>query len=252
LDTATSPGQPDTAIPWHQVIDRIDRVRRSLVWVVLVLLGGTALSWNFADRAFALLARPLTTALLAAERDPRLIFTSLTEPFVIYFSIALLGGFTLALPLLMGLTWRLIAPISGGGGLLKALGFAGASTILFLLGLAFGYLVLLPFVVNYLLGVAIQFEYALTIREYLKFTLRLLLAMGIAAQLPLISFTLARLGLVTAHQLLRWLPYSVLAAFVLAALITPPDGVSQVLVAVPMLVLYLVGVAVAALARRRG
>jgi sec-independent protein translocase protein TatC len=68
----------------------------------------------------------------------------------------------------------------------------------------------------------------------------------------LISFTLARLGLVTAHQLLRWLPYSVLAAFILAALITPPDGVSQVLVAVPMLVLYLIGVAVAALAGRRG
>ena len=126
-----------------------------------------------------------------------------------------------------------------------------ASTYFDVAGLAFGYGVLLPFVVRYLLTVAEDFQYAVTVREYLRFALRMLVAMGISAQLPLMSFVLARFGLVTAGRLLRWLPYAVLAAFVLAAVITPPDGISQVLVAVPMLVLYLFGVLVAALATPR-
>jgi sec-independent protein translocase protein TatC len=79
----------------------------------------------------------------------------------------------------------------------------------------------------------------------------MLIAMGISAQLPLMSFVLARFGLVTARRLFRWLPYAVLAAFVLAAVITPPDGISQLLVAIPMLVLYLLSIVVAALATPR-
>ena len=177
--------------------------------------------------------------------------TSLTDPFVIYFSVSMLGGLLVALPVMMSFMWRLIAPLGIGRGLLKAAGFVAASTALFGLGLAFGYLVLLPFVVTYLLEVARDFQYAITIREYLKFALRMLVAMGVSAQLPLISLVLSRFGLVTARLMLRWLPYAVLGAFLLAALITPPDGISQVLVAVPMLALYMVGVLVAALAARR-
>ena len=79
----------------------------------------------------------------------------------------------------------------------------------------------------------------------------MLMAMGMSAQLPLISFVLARFGLVTARRLLRWFPYAVLAAFVIAAVITPPDGISQLLVATPMMVLYLLGVVVAAVAAPR-
>jgi sec-independent protein translocase protein TatC len=78
---------------------------------------------------------------------------------------------------------------------------------------------------------------------------RLLLIMGVSAQLPLLSFVLTRLGLLHPRTLWRWFPYAVLLAFVLAALITPPDGISQVMVAVPLLALYLAGIAVSALAR---
>jgi sec-independent protein translocase protein TatC len=252
VDTATTPAPPlsPAGIRWDSAIERIDEVRRRLIWVVLALLGGTAASWGFADRAFEFLAAPLTRGLQEAGRDPRLVFINLTDPFIIYFSVALLGGLLLTLPVLMALVWRMLAPLGLGRGLLKAAAFVTCSTLLFLGGLAFGYGVLLPFVVDYLLGVARDFQYALTIREYLGFALRLLLAMGVSAQLPLLSLVAARFGLVTAGRLLRWLPYAVLAAFVIAAVITPPDGVSQVLVAVPMLVLYLLGVLVAAIAGR--
>lgn len=251
MDTATSTNSGVSSIPWDSVIDRINRVRRGLVWVVLTVLVGTAAAWAVADRIFSFLAAPLTEALADAGRDTRLVFTHLTDPFVIYFSVALLAGLLLALPVLMALFWRTVAPLGLGRGLFKAALFVLSSTLLFVAGLAFGYGVLLPFVVRYLLTVAEDFQYAVTVREYLRFALRMLVAMGISAQLPLMSFVLARFGLVTAGRLLRWLPYAVLAAFVLAAVITPPDGISQVLVAVPMLVLYLFGVLVAALATPR-
>ncbi len=218
------------------------------MWVVGALLLGTILGWGVSDRVFNFLALPLTRALADAGRDPRLMFTHLSDPFVIYFSVAMLFGLLLALPVVMSLVWRVIAPFGLGGGTAKAVAFVISSTTLFLLGLAFGYWVLLPFVVRYLLGVAEQFQYAVTIREYLRFALRMLIAMGVSAQLPLVSFVLARFGLVTGGRMIRWLPYAVLAAFVLAALITPPDGISQVLVAVPMLLLYLLGAVVATFA----
>ena len=233
------------------MINRINALRRSLLWVVAALLLGTASGWSVADQVFNFLAAPLTTALANAARDPRLTFTSLSDPFIIYFSVSMLLGLLLALPVIMSLFWRVVAPLGLGRGAAKAVVFAFASSVLFLVGLAFGYWVLLPFVVRYLLRVAEEFRYAVTIREYLRFALRMLIAMGISAQLPLMSFVLARFGLVTARRLLRWLPYAVLAAFVLAAVITPPDGISQLLVAIPMLVLYLLSIVVAALAAPR-
>ncbi len=233
------------------MINRINALRRSLLWVVAALLLGTASGWSVADQVFNFLAAPLTTALANAARDPRLTFTSLSDPFIIYFSVSMLLGLLLALPVIMSLFWRVVAPLGLGRGAAKAVVFVFASSVLFLVGLAFGYWVLLPFVVRYLLGVAEEFRYAVTIREYLRFALRMLIAMGISAQLPLMSFVLARFGLVTARRLLRWLPYAVLAAFVLAAVITPPDGISQLLVAIPMLVLYLLSIVVAALATPR-
>ena len=248
MDTATTSNPSDPTVPWDHLIARINALRRALLWVLVALLLGTGVGWGVADRVFEFLAAPLTTALADADRDPRLVFTHLSDPFVIYFSVAMLLGLLLALPVVMSLFWRIIAPLGLGRGAAKAFVFVISSTALFLLGLAFGYWVLLPFVVRYLLGVAEQFRYAVTIREYLRFALRILLAMGLSAQLPLVSFVLARFGLVTARRMLRWLPYAVLAAFVLAALVTPPDGISQVLVAVPMLVLYLIGVVVAAFA----
>ena len=251
MDTATSPNQSGPIVSWDHVISRINALRRSLLWVVAALLLGTGAGWGVADRVFNFLAAPLTTALANATRDPRLAFTSLSDPFIIYFSVAMLLGLLLALPVIMSLFWRIVAPLGLGRGAAKAVVFVAASSVLFLLGLAFGYWVLLPFVVRYLLGVAEEFRYAVTIREYLRFALRMLMAMGISAQLPLISFVLARFGLVTARRLLRWFPYAVLAAFVIAALITPPDGISQLLVATPMMVLYLLGVVVAAVAAPR-
>ena len=245
MDTATSSSGAEPLINWGEVFDRLDKLRRSLMWGVIALLVGTAAAWSVSDRLYNFLASPLTDALRARGDDPRLVFVSLTDPFIAYLSVSFLAGLAIALPVLMTIFWRLVAPIGLRQSLAHAFTFVVFATIMFVAGAAFGHQILLPFIVNYLLSVAGNFEYAITVRDYMRFSIRLLLALGLSAQLPLVSWVLSRFGLVTARQMLRFFPYAVLVAFFLAALITPPDGVSQVLVAVPMLVLYLFSAVVA-------
>jgi sec-independent protein translocase protein TatC len=238
-----------TTSPLIAVLTRLHEIRRQLLWSVGAVMAGTIISWSLSEHIYALLAQPITHALEERGLDPRLTFTRLTDPFIVYLSVSFLGGIVLATPLLMAQIWRLLSPRSEGRRLRAAFAFVIIATILFLCGLAFGQFVLLPFVTGYLLDLAEGLQGMVTAREYLRFAVRLLLIMGVAAQLPLLSFVLTRLGLLNARTLWRWFPYSVLVAFLLAALITPPDGISQILVAVPLLGLYLSGIAVSALSR---
>jgi sec-independent protein translocase protein TatC len=246
--TSDSTAVADT--PLVALLERIERLRRRVGWIVGAFALGTVASWGASEHLYRLLALPLTDALIERGDDARLAFTHLTDPFVLYFTVAILGGVVIAMPVV--LTQVFIA-FSGGRGrrtALALLAFVIMGTLLFAAGLYFCHRILLPFAVDYLLDVGGDFEQAITIREYLKFALRLLLALGLAAELPLVSLYASRLGIVTARDLVRWLPHTVLAIFVLSAFITPPDGASQVLVAVPLIALYVVGIGVAAVAGR--
>ena len=236
--------------PLATLLEGIERARKHTVWTLVALAVGTSLCWNRAGAIYAFLARPLTDALVARGQDPRLVYTGLTDPFILYFSVSLFGGLVLALPVLLAQLFVVLAPRLRARRLLAAVAFVGSATGLFLAGLVFGYEVLLPFVVAYLLKVGSAFQHAVTVRDFLRFAVRLLLALGVAAELPLVAFAAARLGVVNARQMLRVLPYAVVAAFILGAWLTPPDVLSQVLVAVPLLALYLIGIGVAALAGR--
>jgi len=249
VEAATQSEQDQATSPLMAVLTRVHQIRRQLMFSAAAVMIGTIISWSFSDHIYFILAHPVTQALDERGLDARLTFTRLTDPFIVYLSVSFLGGIVLAVPLLMAQLWRLLSPLSEGRRLRAAFLFVTLATLLFLSGLAFGQLVLLPFITGYLLDLAEGMQGMVTAREYLRFAVRLLLIMGIAAQLPLLSFILARMGLLDARTLWRWLPYAVLVAFVAAALITPPDGISQVLVGVPLVALYLSSIAVAALAR---
>jgi len=249
VETATQSEQDQTTSPLMAVLARVHQIRRQLMFSAGVVMVGTIISWSFSDHIYSLLAYPVTQALDERGLDPRLTFTRLTDPFIVYLSVSFLGGIVLAVPLLMAQLWRLLSPLSEGRRLRAAFVFVILATLLFLSGLAFGQFVLLPFITGYLLDLAEGMQGMVTAREYLRFAVRLLLIMGVSAQLPLLSFILARTGLLDARTLWRWLPYAVLVAFVSAALITPPDGISQVLVGLPLVALYLSSIAVAALAQ---
>lgn len=241
---------PDDDSPLQALLAGLERARKLTVWTLLALLLGTAAGWVWSSHLFRLLSRPLTEELAARGLDTRLVFTGLTEPFILYFSISLLTGLVVALPALAMQLYVIAAPrVRLRSSALAAL-FVVTTTALFLMGAAFCYFVLLPFGIRYLLDIGVQFDHAITVRDFLRFAVRLMVAMGFAAQLPLLTFTAARIGLVTARTLWRWFPYATLIAFFMAAWLTPPDGMSQLLLAAPLLVLYLIGIGVAALAGR--
>lgn len=236
--------------PLRVLLAGIERARKLTVWTVLALVAGTGVSWAYAREIYAFLALPLTRELAERGQDPRLVFTGLSDAFILYFTLSLLGGVIVATPILSAQIYLLVVPRIRARSAVALAAFAIAGTALFIGGMAFCYFILLPFAIAYLLDIAAQFETAITVRDFLRFTTRLLLAMGLGAQLPLVSLVAARAGIVTARSLWRWFPYAVLTAFVLAAWITPPDGMSQLLVAIPLLGLYLIGIALAALVGR--
>lgn len=244
--------RPDNeSSPLRTLLQGVERARKLTVFTLLALAVGIGLGWVFAEQLFEFLARPLTVELVRRGEDPRLGFTGLADPFVLYFSISLLCGVIVATPVLTGQIWLVIAPRLRRRNVLAATGFVLCATLLFLGGIAFCYLVILPLAVAYLLEIGGDFDSIITVRHFLRFTVRLMLGLGVAAELPLLSLTAARFGLVTPAMLLKGLPYALIGAFILGAWLSPPDLLSQFLVAAPLLVLYLVGVGAAALATRR-
>ncbi len=215
------------------------RIIRILVaWVI-----GAAAAWNFSEQIFALLLAPAVDA-LGGEQTLQAIAP--TEIFFTYLKCALLAGFVFALPVIFWQIWSFVAP-----GLYpnekNAIGpFVFVSTFLFAGGAIFGYTQVFPLMFGFFTGFDNEFvQSAWTMREVFALTTRLFLAFGIAFEMPVFVFFLAITGIVDARTLWRGTPYAVLGVFILAALLTPPDWISQIFLGVPMIFLYLLGVGVA-------
>jgi sec-independent protein translocase protein TatC len=178
----------------------------------------------------------------------QLAFTELSGPFMLYIKVALLTAIFVASPFLLLQLWLFLRP-----GLYKrerrlAVPFIIFTSLFFVAGGYFGYLVAFPMVVRFLLGVGEDFKQVVTIGTYFSMMSKILLGLGLVFEMPMLIFFLARLGIVTAGQLIRWFRWAVLMIFVVAAVITPtPDVATQTVFAVPMMLLYLLGIVVAAL-----
>jgi sec-independent protein translocase protein TatC len=224
------------------------RIFRILItWVI-----ATALAWSFSEAIFGLLLEPAVTAL----GDRGLQAIAPTEIFFTYLKSAVLAGFVLSLPVTFWQLWAFISPGLYESEKTAVAPFVLISTLLFAGGATFGYAVVFPLMFEFLTGFDSDFvQSAWTMREVFALTTRLFLAFGVAFELPVLVFFLSIAGIVDARTLLRGTPYAVLAVFVTAAILTPPDWVSQIFLALPMVVLYLLGVGVAFLfggARARG
>ena len=204
----------------------------------------------FADDLILLLTRPLRRI----NPDlPMLIGTGLAEAFVSKVKVSFIAGLFLASPVVLYQTWRFVAP-----GLYKnekgfIVPFVLFGSLFFVGGAGFCYVAVLPVAYGFLVGQFsdVAVEPALRISEYLTFTSRLMLAFAITFEMPVLTFFLARTGLVDHKVLLRFARYAVVVIFIVAAILTPPDVVSQILLAAPLLVLYAVSVGVAYMVHRK-
>jgi sec-independent protein translocase protein TatC len=238
-------------------------LRQRLIWGVVAVGVGIVASMAFSRHLLAFVMRPLSVDLILQRRPPFLlqrpkatppevIFTAPAEAFWAHLKVALLAGVVLALPVVLVQVWRFVEP-----GLLPkekkfALPFVLLSTISFAVGLAFCYVVVLPGALNFLLSFDPNLKPMLKVGEYIDFSVKFLLAFGLIFELPLGITIAARLGMVTPRFLARNRKYAILLCFIAAAILTPtPDIFNQLLMAVPMYLLYEVGIIAARIMARR-
>jgi sec-independent protein translocase protein TatC len=219
-------------------------LRKRLVHAAIAIAAGFALTYTYVDTLMRWFTAPLVAALPKGQQ--RLIFTGPAEAFMVQLKVALIAAVILVLPYLFWQLWLFIAP-----GLYKkeqqaALPVVAAACILFACGFAFAYFVVFPVCFGFFTGFATDYLSPMfSIKEYLAFGLRLLLMFGLVFELPLVSYILSRIGIINHRLLSKYRRHAIVAIFVVAAVFTPPDVFSQLMMAAPLLVLYEISIWVA-------
>jgi sec-independent protein translocase protein TatC len=228
------------------LLEHLVELRRRLLWSVLALLSFFFVAFYWSDELLAFLGQPLLEAYdrVGAGGDQQtLIYTKLYEAFFTKIKVAFFAALLFAFPVIANQLWGFLAP-----GLYKnekraLLPFLLATPILFFFGAAMAYYIAMPTVFTFLLemqgetdGVSLQALPA--IGDYLSFSMSLIFAFGLCFLVPIALMLVERAGIVTLEQLKRFRRYAIVVAFVIAAIVTPPDILSQFLLAVPMIILY--------------
>jgi sec-independent protein translocase protein TatC len=210
---------------------------RSRLIVSFVAVGiGFFVAYFFKEKLFELLMKPLTDVM--GEGD-QLIFTNLPEAFFVYLKTAFLAGVMAASPVILYQFWKFVAP-----GLYKKervvlLPVVFLCSFFFIGGALFGYFIVFPYGFKFFLGFASEFIRPLpSMKEYFSFASKLLIAFGVVFELPLIITLLSRLGLISVAFLKKNRKYALLLFFVVAAILTPPDVITQIMMAFPLMFLY--------------
>ncbi|MFO7692039.1 MAG: twin-arginine translocase subunit TatC [Vicinamibacterales bacterium] len=231
-------------------LDHLDELRRRLVAAALSLAFGTIVAFFFIGRIFDFIMRPLYEMLPAGSK---LIYTEPTEAFMLNVKIALLAGLVIGAPLIMLQVWLFIAPGLYAHEKRFALPFVLMASLFFVSGAAFNHYVLFPLAWVFLASFSSDYMMMMPrIAPVFSLYAMLMLAMGLIFEMPAVVLVLARMGLVTAGFLWRHIKYAVLIIFIASAVITPTgDMVTQSLMAGPMIVLYLVSIALAWMVGKR-
>lgn len=215
-----------------------DRLVKSFIWVavmcaILSIFPGPA-------QLYDLLAAPLVAQL---PEGTRLIATSVISPFLVPLKIMLMAGFLLALPVVLYQAWAFVAPGLYAHEKRLVMPLVLSSTILFFIGVAFCYFFVFGQVFKFIQSFAPKsITAAPDIEAYLSFVLTMFIAFGLAFEVPIVVIVLARMGLVTIEKLKAFRSYFIVLAFIIAAIVTPPDVVSQLALAIPMVILYEIGI----------
>jgi len=214
----------------------LQELRRRLVLSFIAVGAGFALCYAFSESIFDILSAPL---LKMMPTGGSLIFTSVAEAFFTYMKVAFISGLILASPFVLYQIWAFVAP-----GLYRhekkyVIPFVLAGSFFFAIGILFAYYVALPVGFKFLLGFATDFIKPLpSMKEYLSFSIKFLLAFGLVFEFPVVLVLLVRIGVVDAKTLAKQRKYAILLIFIFAAILTPPDIISQLIVALPMIGLY--------------
>lgn len=231
------------------LLGHLEELRKRIILSGVGVVAGFFLSWSFADRIFGLMQQPIIQALRHHGLGGGLVYLNPTEPFNLYLEVGFVAGLFVASPFVFYQLWLFIAP-----GLYRkekryVLPFLVSTVGLFLAGGLFGYKMVYPASLDFLIGYSQSFQPMITIGEYTKLFLTVIVGLGLIFEMPILIFFLALMRVVTARWMWRNLRYSILVIFVVAAIVTPTtDILNMCLFAAPMVGLYGISIGVAWLA----
>ena len=256
-------GDPNVESPdKHQMTiwEHLEELRSRIVKMMIAFLIGAGLSWWQKELLLDLLTEPFVRGWQTGAHvtgKPELVFLSPAALFIAYVRLSAIAGVVLALPIMLYQVWAFVAPGLYSKEKRLAIPFVVSSCGLFAGGGYFGWKVAFPIAFQFFLGMAgkvgktLEVKPTVTVSDYLDFVTNMLLAFGLMAELPVLVFFLSIAGLVTHKHLIKFFRYFIVIAFVVAAVVTPPDPLSQLLLACPLILLYGVSIGVAYIFARK-
>ena len=227
-------------------LEHLEELRRRIVYGFLYVIVGMCICWGFHEKIFAILQKPIMVALARHHLDQKLVYLNPTDPFDMYLKISFLAGIFIASPCVLYQVWAFIVPALYRNERRYVLPFMLSTVGLFLAGGFFGYKLVYPSALDFLISFSGQFTPMITIGEYTSLFLTVVAGLGMVFEMPILVFFLAILGILSAGWMWRNFRYAILMIFMIAAIITPTtDIMNMCIFAAPMIVLYLASIGIA-------
>jgi sec-independent protein translocase protein TatC len=228
------------------LLTHLEALRKVIMVSVIAILVTSVAAFALVDPLLSIVLRP------ANDAHIRLVYTGVTEGIFFKLHVALVFGAVAASPILLWQFWRFLVPALYPNERRYIARLVPLSIILFMGGVVFGYLTVLPILLFFLIKFSSEFQELITISNYLTFTEHLLIPFGLLFEYPLLVYFLAKIGILTPEKLVKYRKYAIVGIVIVASILTPsPDPFSTLLVAVPMLVLYEVGILVSRIVFRK-
>lgn len=241
------------------LIEHLVELRSRLIWIAAYIMIAFLVCFYFNEEIYMFLAQPFVDVAADYNQPARMIYTGMHEAFFVYLKVSFFTAFCVTFPLISVQIWKFVAPGLYGNEKKAFLPFLIATPVLFLMGAALAYYLVIPNAWNFFMSFQVgtgssgdvtagmdkeqlagvlSIELLPTVKEYWSLVMLLILAFGISFQLPILLVLLARVGIVTADGLAAKRKFMVIGAFAFAAIMTPPDPVSQIGLGIPILILY--------------
>ena len=234
------------SMPAMSFLDHLEELRRRLIYSILAVVVGFFVCWGYAEKIFGFMQKPIMEALRRNGMAEKLVYLNPTEPFNLYLKIGFMAGIFVTSPFILYQVWLFIAPGLYRNEKRYVMPFMASTIGLFLCGGFFGYKLVYPAALDFLIGYGKQFQPMITIGEYTDLFLTVILGLGVVFEMPILIFFLALMGIVTAGWMWRNIRYSILVIFIIAAILTPTtDILNMCIFAAPMVALYLISIGIA-------
>jgi len=246
--TASSPvhDSPKEEMPTMGFLEHLEELRKRIIYSIIAIAVGFFACWGYAEKIYEIMQRPIMVALQHNGLSEKLVYLNPTEPFNLYIKVGAMAGLFVASPFVLYQIWLFISP-----GLYRhekryVMPFMFSTVGLFLAGGYFGYKLVYPQALEFLISYGKQFQPMITIGEYTDLFLTIIIGMGVIFEMPILVFFLALMGIVSAGWMWRNLRYSILVIFIIAAVVTPTtDILNMCIFAAPMVALYVLSITIA-------